>query len=102
MDQVDWKLRHFYQHQIATIAKLTRKQTQPAARTRLNFLLNQYIDMLLVMPSPTERKIIDTTAHPASFVTRQPRRRNGIVSHARRRQPGRRVGAKCRWPDWPV
>jgi hypothetical protein len=50
MDQADWKLRLFYQYQIAKIAKLARKQTHPASRKRLNFLLNQYIDKLLVMP----------------------------------------------------
>jgi hypothetical protein len=49
MDQADWKLRVFYQNQIAKIAKLAREQTQPASRKRLNFLLNQYIDMLLAM-----------------------------------------------------
>jgi hypothetical protein len=89
MDQVDWKLRHFYQHQIATIAKLTRKQTQPAARNRLNFLLNRYIDMLLVMPRPGERKSVETTARSVSLV-RQPRRRK-----AGHRELGCRVGA---WP----
>ena len=50
MDQADWKLRVFYQYQIAKIAKLAREQTHPASRKRLNFMLNQYIDMLLVMP----------------------------------------------------
>ena len=95
MDHVDWKLRPFYQSQIATIAKLTKKQTQPAARNRLNFLLNQYIDMLLVMPSPSERKSVETTAQPVSLVTRQPRRRHGIVSQAGRREPGRRLGASA-------
>jgi len=55
MDQADWKLRAFYQYQIAKIAKLAREQTHPAARKRLNFILNQYIDILLVMPRPSER-----------------------------------------------
>jgi hypothetical protein len=50
MAQADWKLRLFYQYQLAKIAKLAREQTHPASRKRLNFLLNQYIDMLLVMP----------------------------------------------------
>jgi hypothetical protein len=75
MDQADWKLRHFYQHQIATIAKLTRKQTEPAALNRLNLLLNQYIDMLVVMPRPGERKSIETRAQSVSLVW-QARRRN--------------------------
>jgi hypothetical protein len=96
MDQVDWKLRHFYQHQIATIAELTKKQTQPAARSRLNFLLNQYIDMLLVMPRPSERKSVETTAQPVLLVTRHPERRHGTGSQVGRREPGRRLGARCR------
>jgi hypothetical protein len=50
MDQADRKLRIFYQYQIAKIAKFAREQTHPASRKRLDFLLNQYIDMLLVMP----------------------------------------------------
>lgn len=50
MDQADAKLRVFYQYQIATIAKRARDQTHPATRRRLNLLLNQYIDILLVMP----------------------------------------------------
>jgi hypothetical protein len=50
MDDADAKLRGFYQYQIATIAKRARDQTHPASRKRLNLLLNQYIDILLVMP----------------------------------------------------
>jgi hypothetical protein len=83
MDQADWKLRVFYQYQIAKIAKLAREQTHPAARKRLNFILNQYIDMLLVMPRPSERaKGVETRMLPM-FVTRR-RRRLGSVSEAGR------------------
>ena len=53
MDQADRKLRVFYQYQIAKIAKLARERPDPAARKRLNFILDQYIDMLLVMPRPS-------------------------------------------------
>jgi hypothetical protein len=56
MDQADWKLPAFYQYQIAKIAKLAREQTHGANRKRLNFILNQYIDMLLIMPRPSERE----------------------------------------------
>lgn len=84
MDQVDGKLRHFYQLQIARIANVAQKQTQRAARNRLNFLLNQYIDMLLVMPRPSERKSVETTAQPVSLVIRQPKR---LASQAGRRNP---------------
>jgi hypothetical protein len=69
MDQADWKLRVFYQYQIAKIAKLAREQTHPAARKRLNLILNQYIDMLLVMPRPGER--MKGARMPPTFVTRQ-------------------------------
>ena len=55
MDQADWKLRVFYQYQIAKIARLARDRTHPAARKRLNFLLNEYINKLLAMPRPNER-----------------------------------------------
>jgi len=90
MDQADWKLRVFYQYQIAKIAKLAREQTHPAARERLNFIVNQYIDMLLVMPRPSERmKDIETKTAPTS-VTRQ-RRRLGGLSAAGRRKSSRRI-----------
>jgi hypothetical protein len=102
MDQADWKLRVFYQYQIAKIAKLTREQTHPAARKRLNFILNQYIDMLLIMPRPSEREGVERRMQPVLFVTRRRRRRLGTVSEAGRREPGRRLGgAWCRPPDWP-
>lgn len=55
MDLSDWKLRAFYQYQIAKIAKLAREQAHPASRKRLNFMLNCYIDMLVAMPTPSER-----------------------------------------------
>jgi hypothetical protein len=81
MDQADWKLRVFYQHQIAKIAKLSRKPTQPAARKRLNFLLNQYIDMLLIMPRPSEREGVETRMQPVLFFARV-RRTGGDVTEA--------------------
>ena len=79
MDQADWKLRVFYQYQIAKIAKLAREQPHPADRKRLNFILDQYIDMLLVMPRPSERaKGVETRMLP-TFVKRR-RRSPGIQS----------------------
>jgi hypothetical protein len=67
MDQADWKLRVFYQYQIAKIAKLARERPHPAARKRLKFILDQYIDMLLVMPRPSERaKGVETRMLPGS------------------------------------
>jgi hypothetical protein len=90
MDQADWKLRVFYQYQIAKIAKLAREQTHPAARERLNFIVNQYIDMLLVMPRPGERtKSAETRMLPTS-VTRQ-RRLLAHVSGTGRRKSSRRI-----------
>src|SRR5262245_10319036 len=90
MDQADWKLRDFYQYQIAKIAKLAREQTHSASRKRLDFIVNQYIDMLLVMPRPSERmKDIETKTAPTS-VTRQ-RRRLGGLSAAGRRKSSRRI-----------
>jgi hypothetical protein len=74
MDQADWKLRVFYQYQIAKIAKLARERPHPADRKRLNFILDQYIDMLLVMPRPSERaKGVETRMLP-TFVKRRRRR----------------------------
>jgi hypothetical protein len=88
MDQADWKLRVFYQYQIAKIAKLAREQTHPAARKRLNLIVNQYIDMLLVMPRPGER--MKGARMPPTFVTLQ-RRLPGHASEAGRRKSGRRI-----------
>ena len=88
MDQADWKLRVFYQYQIAKIAKLAREQTHPAARKRLNLILNQYIDMLLVMPRPSER--MKGARMPPTFVTWQ-RRLPGHASEAGRRKSARRI-----------
>ena len=88
MDQADWKLRVFYQYQIAKIAKLAREQTHPAARERLNFIVNQYIDMLLVMPRPSEG-MKDARMPPASATRR--RRFLGHASEAGRRKSGRRI-----------
>jgi len=77
MDQADWKLRVFYQYQIAKIAKLARERPHPADRKRLNFILDQYIDMLLVMPRPSERaKGVETRMLP-TFVKRRRRRKRG-------------------------
>jgi hypothetical protein len=56
MDQTDWKLRVFYQDQIARIARHAREQTRPTSRKRLNGILNEYIDVLLAMPRPNERR----------------------------------------------
>jgi len=88
MDQADWKLRVFYQYQITKIAKLAREQTRPASRERLNFLLNQYIDMLLVMPRPSER--MKGARMPLTFVTRR-RMLLAHASEAGRRKSGRRI-----------
>jgi hypothetical protein len=80
MDQADWKLRVFYQYQIAKIAKLARERPHPADRKRLNFILDQYIDMLLVMPRPSERaKGVETRMLP-TFVKRRRRRKRGRSS----------------------
>jgi len=76
MDQTDWKLRVFYQYQIAKIAKLARERPHPAARKRLNFILDQYIDLLLVMPRPSERSKGAETRMLPRFVERR-RRRGG-------------------------
>ena len=91
MDRADWKLRVFYQYQIAKIAKLAREQTRPAARERLNFIVDQYIDMLLVMPRPSEQMKGVETRMPAIFVT-QPRRLPAHASGAGRRKSSRRIG----------
>jgi hypothetical protein len=90
MDQADWKLHVFYQYQIAKIAKLAREQTHPAARERLNLIVNQYIDMLLVMPRPSEQtKSVETTM-PPTFITRR-RRLLAHASGTRRRKSGRHI-----------
>jgi hypothetical protein len=69
MDQGDWKLRIFYQNQIAKIAKLAREQTHPTSRKRLNFLLDQYIDMLLIMPRANQATDpLGVTASPSAPV----------------------------------
>jgi hypothetical protein len=81
MEPADWKLRAFYQYQIAKIAKLTLEQTHPASRKRLNFMLDEYIDMLLAMPRQSERmKVVETRMLP-TLVTQQ-RRRVGPASEA--------------------
>src|ERR1700752_2946864 len=51
MDQVERKLRIFY----PKIA-LAREQNYPASRKRLDFMLNEYIDILLAMPRPTNER----------------------------------------------
>jgi hypothetical protein len=82
MDQADWKLRVFYQYQIAKIAKLARERPHPADRKRLNFMLDQYIDMLLVLPRPSERaKGVETRMLPTFVKRRRGRGRSpGIQS----------------------
>jgi len=93
MDQADWKLRVFYQYQIAKIAKLTREQSHPAARKRLKFLVNQYIDILLTLRRQSERDNVETRMQPLLFVTRRPRRRVGTINQSGGREPGRRLGS---------
>jgi hypothetical protein len=92
MDQADWKLKIFYQHQIAKIAKLSREQCHPAARKRLKFLVNQYIDMLLTLPRQSERDNVETRMQPVLFVTRRPKRRVGTINQSGGQEPRRRLG----------
>jgi hypothetical protein len=72
MNQADRKLGLFYQHQIAKIAALARKQPSPSSRKRLDSLLNEYIDMLLAMPAQSER---GTSAKVRPILAGQQRRR---------------------------
>ena len=80
MDQADWKLRVFYQYQIAKIAQHARDRTHPAARKRLNFLLNKYIDKLLAMPRLNERmQGVETKMLPACPVSERRGRKSTKV-----------------------
>ena len=90
MDQADWKLRVFYQYQIAKIARHARDRTHPAARKRLNFLLNEYIDKLLAMPRLNERmQGVETKMLPTCPVSekrvaraRKPASKSWLEQHA--------------------
>ena len=90
MDQADWKLRVFYQYQIAKIARHAGDRTHPAARKRLNFLLNEYIDKLLAMPRLNERmQGVETKMLPTCPVSekrvaraRKPASKSWLEQHA--------------------
>ena len=100
MDQTDWKLRVFYQDQIANVARLAREETHPASRKRLNVKLNEYVDVLLAMPRPNElMKGVETTMLPTCSVSER------LV--ARTRPAGQAPGTARRnrqlgVPDWPT